>query len=125
MVDDTVANRYAHRRVLERAGFRVVEAGTGLDALRLVKEVRPDLVMLDIKLPDVNGLEVARRIRSDPTTARLQILHVSATYQTAEHRAEGLEAGADGYLTSPVEPVVLLATVRSLLRVRAAEKEQD
>jgi signal transduction histidine kinase len=125
LVDDTTANRYAQRRVLEHAGYEVLEAGTGQDGLRLVHEAQPDLVILDVKLPDVDGFEVARRLRADPRTRRLQILHLSATYQTPEYKARGLEAGADGYLTSPIEPVVLIATVRALLRVRKAEREQE
>ena len=124
VVDDTPANRYAEKRILEDAGFRVLEAGTGTEGLRLIREHRPALVVLDVKLPDMSGFEVVRRLRGDPETAAIQILHVSATYMRPEDRASGLEAGADGYLTSPIEPVVLVATVRALLRASRAERER-
>jgi signal transduction histidine kinase len=123
VVDDTEANRFAVSRMLEVAGFRVREAATGLDALAraAAAETRPDLVLLDVRLPDLLGFEVARRLKADPVTAHIPVLHLSASFTSPESAAEGLDAGAEGYLTHPVDPRVLVATVRAILRGAQAE----
>jgi PAS domain S-box-containing protein len=120
-VDDYEAGRYATSRVLRQAGFDVHEAATGMDALRLVQAEHPDLVLLDVNLPDVDGFEVCRQIKTRPDTAGIPVLYLSAAYRTAEHRVQGLDLGADGYLTQPVEPRELVATVNALLRSREVE----
>ncbi|MBW4665154.1 MAG: response regulator [Chroococcus sp. CMT-3BRIN-NPC107] len=121
-VDDDDANRYVHTRMLQRAGFNVIEAGTGLQALQIVAETKLDLIVLDVKLPDIHGFEVCRRIKADPTTASIPVLHLSASFVQMEDKAEALEGGADGYLTQPVEARELIATVNALLRMRQAEE---
>ncbi|HZN63831.1 MAG TPA: response regulator [Tepidisphaeraceae bacterium] len=120
VVDDNPATLYATARVLRGAGFKVAEAETGL---RAVESSRGgvDLVVLDVNLPDIDGFEVCRRIRSDPATARLPVIHLSATFVQDVDKVHGLEVGADGYLTHPVEPPVLVATVNAFLRTRRAE----
>ncbi len=123
-VDDYEPNRYARSQVLRGAGFEVKEASTGSDALRLAASENPDVVLLDVNLPDMSGFEVCRQIKSDPALASLPVLHISATFVNAGHRAMGLEGGADGYLTEPVEPPVLVASVNALLRMRRAEEGQ-
>jgi signal transduction histidine kinase len=122
-VNDDDASRYMATRILEMAGHRVIEAVTGGDALRLAADVRPDLVILDVNLPDISGYEVAARLRSRPETASIAVMHTSATFVTADKRVLGLDSGADAYLTEPFEPAELLATVKSLLRLRHAERE--
>ena len=121
-VNDDEANRYAVTRMLQKAGFEVIEAATGQEALQRAAEL-PDLVILDVKLPDIDGYEVAARIRANPATRMLPVLHLSAHLVGVEARARGLEAGADGYLTQPVEPAELVANVRAILRARRAERE--
>jgi two-component system, cell cycle sensor histidine kinase and response regulator CckA len=121
VVDDNEAGRYAVGRVLRQAGFEVTEAGTGGEALRRATRDQPDLVLLDVRLPDISGLEVCRRIKSLPETCSMPVLQMSASAVDDTSRVAALEGGADGYIASPVEPPVLLATVRSLLRIRAAE----
>ncbi len=123
VVDDTEANRYAVVRHLRKAGYAVSEATDGRKALALVAGTPPDLMILDIRMPDMDGFEVVRRIRADPRTTHLPILHVSASFTDPASQAQGLDGGADGYLTHPVEPMVLLASVRALLRARVAERE--
>ncbi|HEX6643379.1 MAG TPA: response regulator [Gemmatimonadales bacterium] len=123
VVDDTEANRYAIARYLRARGFEVAEVGSGLDGVRTAQELVPDLVVLDIRLPDIDGLEVARRLRASERTADIPILHVSASFTDSASLARGLDNGADGYLTHPIDPLVLLATIRGLLRARAAERE--
>ena len=122
VVDDTDSSRYAVSRILRAAQFTVLEAATGAEALRLAAE-RPDLVLLDVNLPDLSGYEVCRLIKAAPATAATPVLHLSASFVQSEHRSEGLESGADGYLTYPLEPRELVANVRAMLRVRAAERE--
>jgi CheY-like chemotaxis protein len=122
-VNDDEAARYVVRRILERAGYQVREASTGLDALASVREQKPALVVLDIQLPDISGLEVCRRLKSDPATADIPVLQTSATFVSADRKVEGLESGADGYLAQPIEPPELLATVRALLRANVAEQQ--
>ena len=121
VVDDTLANRWVLMRVLEEAGYVVTEGETAADAVRLA-ETRPDLIVLDVRLPDGNGFDVARGLKAAPQTADIPLLLISASFTSPSERAQGLDAGADGYLTHPVEPPVLLATIRALLRGRAAER---
>jgi hypothetical protein len=122
VVDDNPATLYSTARVLRSADFDVSEAATGQEALDLVAK-GTDLVMLDVNLPDIHGFEICQRLRKDPRTARLPIIHVSATFVTDIDKAQGLDAGSDGYLTHPVEPPVLIATVNAFLRARKAELE--
>src|SRR5215216_7647394 len=121
-VDDNPATRYTIGRILGREGFNVNEAVSGSEGLRLARE-GPDLVILDVKLPDIDGFEVCRRIKADPKTVNIPVLHLSATYVTGEAQVTGLEGGADGYLVHPVDPRVLVATNKALLRLRRAEEE--
>jgi PAS domain S-box-containing protein len=120
LVDDDPAKRYTIAKTLIRAGFEVREAATGTEALRLVASL-PDLVILDVKLPDMDGFQVCRRIKSDPSTAAIPVLHISTTFVDIENKVHGLDSGADGYLTNVAEPMELVATVRALLRARRAE----
>jgi signal transduction histidine kinase len=120
-VDDDEDNRQAFGWLFRSAGFEVKEASTGSEALRLAAE-KPDLVILDVNLPDMNGFEVCRKIKMHPATASIPVLHLSAYFISSEDKTQGLEGGADGYLTKPVEPQELLAQVKALLRIRKAEE---
>lgn len=120
VVDDHEINRYTTRRFLENAGFDTVEASCGQEALEKAREV-PALILLDVNLPDIDGFQVCKTLRSDPTTTDIPIVHTSATFVSDDDRITGLETGADGYLTRPIEPRVLIATIRSCLRARKAE----
>lgn len=120
LVDDNQQNRYVISRILERANLTVEQGSTGREALERIQS-QPDLVILDVKLPDVSGYEVCRQIKNDPATAAIPVLQISASFVNSESRVQALEGGADGYLTHPIEPAVLVATVRSLLRLKRAE----
>jgi PAS domain S-box-containing protein len=122
VVDDTAPMRYAIVRVLQAAGFQVLEAERGAQALELAHSQQPDLVVLDVKLPDILGFEVTERLKSDPATAQIAVLQVSAAFTDADAHSLGLQHGADGYLVQPVEPQVLIATIQALLRMRDAER---
>ncbi|QNT68185.1 response regulator [Defluviicoccus vanus] len=119
VVDDTEPARYATARTLQRAGFTVVEAGSGEEALRQIAEGGIDAVVLDIKLPDISGLEVCRTIKRDHPD--IMVLQLSATFVSSGDRIKGLDSGADYYLGQPVEPAELVATLGALMRIRAAE----
>lgn len=119
-VDDHEINRYIRTQVLRQAGYRVVEAVTGQDAISKCASEKPSLVLLDVNLPDMHGLEVCRRIKAD-ASLRTFVVHISATYVETSHQAVGLQRGADGYLCEPVDPELLVATVGSFLRLREAE----
>lgn len=120
-IDDNEVNRYVVARILRNAGFAVTEAVTGEAGLSAIAITKPDLVILDIKLPDMSGFEVCHRIKSNPATANLPVLHLSAHFVESRDKAQGLDSGADGYLAQPVEPIELIATVKALLRIRQAE----
>ena len=124
VVDDTEANRFFVSRILEGAGYRVLQADTGAAGLRMAREERPDAIVLDVRLPDTTGFAVVRELRRDPATAAVPVSILSASFTTDDSKVFGLESGADAYLTHPVMPAMLLATVHSLLRVRRAEDAQ-
>jgi PAS domain S-box-containing protein len=121
-VDDHEAGRYARSRALRNAGFEVLEASSGAEALDLVNSQRPPLVLLDINLPDMTGYDVCRQIKAASATSGILVLHVSATFVKGSDQKRGLEGGADGYLAEPVDPDVLVATVNAYLRLRSAEE---
>jgi signal transduction histidine kinase len=122
-VNDQEAIRYSVTQMLQSSGYQVWEAVNGHEALELV-ERGPDIVVLDIRLPDIDGFEICRRIKSNPETAGITVIHLSATFVRGEDKARGLEGGADGYLTSPVGQAELVATIRAFVRLRQAESAQ-
>ncbi|MFL9671564.1 response regulator [Pseudomonas marginalis] len=121
IVDDNAATRYALRRRLENHDYRVLEAGTGQEGLDLIASQKIDGLILDVNLPDMSGFDIVRRLRADPVTALLPVVHVSAASIESGDIITGLDAGADAYLIHPIDPDVLLATLRTLLRVRDTE----
>jgi PAS domain S-box-containing protein len=120
VVDDNPATLYSTGRFLRAAGFNVREATTGQEALDLAQE-GPHAIVLDVNLPDLDGFEVCRILRNREGTARTPIIHLSATFVGTHYTVQGLDSGADGYLTHPVEPPVLIATLNAFLRARTAE----
>ncbi|MDB5854930.1 MAG: hybrid sensor histidine kinase/response regulator [Herminiimonas sp.] len=122
-VDDTEAARYVKSHVLTRAGFEVIEAGTGSEAIARAQVEQPALILLDIKLPDINGFEVCRRLKQDPLTKTILVLQTSASYIASADKIRALDGGADNYLFEPIEPEELVANVRALLRLGRVEQE--
>ena len=115
VVEDEGAQREVLRYNLEAEGFEVVVADNGEDALLLVQEERPDLVVLDWMLPRVSGIEVCRQLKADPATRAIPIIMLSARGEEAD-RVRGLETGADDYVTKPYSVVELMARLRTQLR---------
>jgi signal transduction histidine kinase len=122
-VDDNEPARYVRSHILLRAGFVVHNASTGAEGLSLIAQHKPDLVLLDVHLPDVHGIEVCRRIKSSVDGGSIIVLQISASATLAPQATAALDSGADAYLTEPVDPDVLVATVRAMLRLRKAERD--
>jgi PAS domain S-box-containing protein len=122
-VDDYEPGRYSRSRVLRGAGFTVLEATSGREALDIVRAVRPHLVLLDVNLPDISGFEVCRQIKSDPALEQILVLHISATSVSTQAKVSGLGGGADSYFAEPIDPDELVANLRALLRLRRAEDQ--
>jgi signal transduction histidine kinase/DNA-binding response OmpR family regulator len=122
IVDDNVATRYALRRRLALHGYQVLEAGTGGEGLAMIGSEQIDGLILDVNLPDMSGFDIVRLLRADPETALLPVIHVSAASIQTGDIITGLDAGADAYLVHPVDPDVLVATLRTLMRVRDTER---
>lgn len=121
VVDDDVDVGETVQRVLQRAGYEVTVAYRGADALRIAHERHPDLVVLDIMMPGMDGIQVCRHLRDTPGFGRLPILFLSAKSEIAD-RLEGFEAGADDYITKPFDLRELELRVKALLRrTRQAE----
>jgi len=124
-VDDNDAGRYVKSRILRLAGYDVIEAANGSAAERLIAERSPDMVLLDVKLPDMSGRDLCARVKANPGTAQIVVIQTSASHIDTKNRVASLDAGADGYLTTPIEPEELVAHVRALLRMRKAENERQ
>ncbi|MDT4891158.1 MAG: hypothetical protein QOE97_193 [Pseudonocardiales bacterium] len=125
VVDDQPDGRAALRVLLERAGYQVVEAESGAEALSALGRRRVDCIVLDVRLPDMTGLEVSDRVKGNRATAAIPVLHVSALDASATDRSQALHRSADGYLVKPVDPDELLATVASLVRYYEARRTAE
>ncbi|HET7217516.1 MAG TPA: response regulator [Vicinamibacterales bacterium] len=123
-VNDHEAQRYVVSKILRNAGYRVIEAATGVEAVDVARAEAPDVVVLDIQLPDINGMEVCRRLKHDARSASPFVLHTSATFASTEIRVAGLDVGGDAFLAQPFTAQELVATVRALVRRKHVEEDQ-
>jgi len=123
LVDDDEAKRYVLATWLRRAGHTVIEVSTGREALDRAPEA--EAVLLDVHLPDMSGFDVCRSLKSDPRTAAIPVIQVSATAVAVADRAYGLTQGADAYLVEPTEPAELLPTVTAVLRYYRARQRAE
>jgi CheY-like chemotaxis protein len=121
IVDDEPDLLFAYSRILESEGYEILKAAAGNECLRLAKQDQPDLILLDAMLPDMDGIEVCKRIKADAETAKIFVIMLSGMRISSDDQADGLEAGADGYLTKPVEKRFLIAQARAALRITQAE----
>ncbi len=125
VVDDDLHLLHAASRTLKKAGYEVIEAKTGGECLRLVEEREPDLVLLDVVLPDVGGLEICRRIKRGLYRPGCFVLMLSGAKTSPDDQADGLEAGADGYITRPISNREFLARIAAVLRIKKAEESVE
>jgi CheY-like chemotaxis protein len=125
VVDDSATKRYLLVSWLTRAGFSVREAETGAQALEILPGSGVDLVLLDVKLPDMSGFEVSEKIKTDPAYGVLPVIHVSAHAVDVVDRTQGLNRGADAYLVEPIEPAELIATAQAVLRYYSARQRAE
>ncbi len=121
VVDDNFDILSIVSRLLREAGYAVMEAATGQKCLQLAQEENPDIILLDVNLPDMSGIEVCRRLKADPQLSSILIAHLSATATSSESQAAGLEAGADAYIVQPLSHRELLARVEALARLKRTE----
>lgn len=122
VVDDIETNRRLLEARLSAEYFEVIEAADGAEAIERARESAPDIILLDIMMPGMDGFEACRLLKSDPATKHIPVVMVTALDQR-EDRIKGLEAGADDFLTKPVDDVALFARVRSLLRLKVVMDE--
>jgi two-component system cell cycle response regulator DivK len=114
IVEDNEKNRKLVRDVLTFKGYRLAEAETGEDGVRLARELHPDLILMDIQLPGINGMVALGQIRQDPTIARTPVIAVTASAMTTD-RQKIMAAGFDGYQSKPINVKDFLAAVREML----------
>ena len=122
VVDDILANVRLLEAKLSAEYFEVVTAMNGVDALEAVQRAKPDIVLLDVMMPGIDGIEVCKRLKADPTTQHIPVIMVTALDQL-EDRVRGLEAGADDFLTKPVNDVALFCRIKSLVRLKMLSDE--
>lgn len=124
VVDDDPDILFATSRIFQSAGYTVYEADSGTSCLDLIRSKAPDLVFLDVVMPDIDGYEICRQIKSDPDMSSTYVILLSGSKTESDHLSEGLEIGADGYLTRPMAKRELLAHTQSIVRIISAEREQ-
>jgi signal transduction histidine kinase len=123
IVEDEPDLMRGYTRILSAEGYDISQAATGAEALQVAREMQPDLVLLDVMLPDTDGVEVCRRLKSEEGLREAFVVMISGLRTTAENQAEAVAAGADGYLAKPIEPVALRAHVLAFLRIRQNEED--
>jgi two-component system, cell cycle response regulator DivK len=114
LVEDTEDNRQMLKRLLEMSGYRVVEAINGVEAVEVADQVRPQIILMDLSLPFIDGLAATRRIRNLPNLSEVPIVAVSA-HDTADFHSEALDAGCNAYITKPIDYPELEDLVNRLL----------
>ena len=114
VVEDTPDNRQIMRDLLTSAGFEVIEAGDGANGVEAAMRYQPELILMDMQLPGIDGYEATRRIKAHPETHRIPVVAVTS-YALSDDASKARAAGCNGYVAKPFSPRQLLATVRSLL----------
>ncbi|HEY9846179.1 MAG TPA: response regulator [Candidatus Caenarcaniphilales bacterium] len=115
VVEDSTTQRAMISDLLQKSGLHVTSVPDGIEALEQIKQRRPDLVLLDVVMPRMNGYEVCRRLKADPSTHKLPIILCSSKAEEFD-RYWGIKQGADAYITKPFQPKELVGTVKQLLR---------
>jgi CheY-like chemotaxis protein len=122
IVEDNFQNRYLMSFMLEKTGYSVLLAETGAEAIAVAVRERPDMILMDIELPDMDGLEVTRRIRLSPADGSIPIVAVTS-YAMAGDREKALQAGCNGYIEKPIDPEIFLAEIAAYCRGKRPESQ--
>jgi len=123
IVDDDPDVLFATARALRKEGYEVIEASTGRECLSKAKENKPDLILLDVMLPDIEGTEICKQIKADPFFEGIFVVLLSGFKIASDDQAAGLDTGADGYIARPISNLELLARVRAMARILIAERK--
>jgi len=118
IVEDNIVILTMQKQIFEMEGYEIATAQDGIDALKKVKEERPEVVLLDVNIPGMNGFEVCRQIKADPDLAECIVVMISAVYYSDEDARKGMAMGADAYFTKPYENEVLQSKIKELLENR-------
>lgn len=124
VVDDDPDVRSATARIIRSAGYSVLEAATGTDCIRMAKAHRPDMILLDVVLPDIMGTEVCRQIKADPGFGGTFVILTSGVKTASRHQTDGLDTGADGYIARPVSNRELTARIDTMVRILMGERDR-
>lgn len=125
IVDDDPEVLLATKRVAQSEDHQVVTASTGVECMDMVKKHHPDLILLDVVLPDTEGVDICRRIKEDPTLSGTFIVLISGMKTSSDEQATGLDEGADGYIARPISNRELKARINAMVRILKAERERD
>ena len=123
VVDDNEAHNYALSKSLQASGATVLSAHSGTETLLLARK-KPDVILLDVNLPDINGFEVCKRLKSDPETEHIAVIFISATYQDPNSKALAQSVGAETYLFHPVDKEQLMAVIQGQIH-RATDGHRE
>lgn len=121
VVDDYAGNLFLSTTLLKSAGYESLEATTGEECLKILETLHPDLVLLDVMLPDMSGIDICRQIKNDRDLRHIFVILISGIQISSEHQADGLDVGADGYITRPISNKEFLARVQAGERIKRAE----
>ena len=125
IVDDDPDVLFATSRIVKAAGYTVLEAATGAGCMEAVKSIRPDLILLDVVLPDADGSELCRQIKTNPAFKGIFVVLVSGSKTSSIEQADGLDVGADGYIARPISNRELKSRLNAMVRILMAERERD
>jgi len=125
IVDDDPDVLFATTRVVKSDGYSVLNASSGEECIEQTRQHMPDLILLDVLLPDIIGTEVCSRIKSDPSLSGIYIILISGKMISAEKQSAGLDIGADGYIIRPVSNRELLARINAMVRIIKLERERN
>ncbi len=125
VVDDNPDILFLTSRTLKKAGYKVTTASDGKECMTIVQANQPDLMIMDVMLPDIKGTELCRRFKADPVLKKSFIVLMSGTVTSSEDQGNGLELGADGYIAKSISSSEFLARVNAMVRIVRAEKERD
>jgi len=118
IVEDNIVILTMQKQIFEMEGYDITTAQEGMDALKKVHQEHPDIVLLDVNIPGMNGFELCRQIKEDPALSDIIVVMISAVYYSDEDAKKGMAMGADAYFTKPYENEVLQSKIKELLEKR-------